>query len=221
MTATPPTLLRSTIGRKVVMAVTGVLLFGFVVAHMAGNLQLYLGPSVMNEYAVFLREFLHGAGLWIARAVLLAAVVLHVWAAVSLTRVDHAARPIPYRTWTPMRSTYASRSMRWTGLFLAIFVVYHLLDLTFGTLNPGFVHGDVYGNVVRSFRVVPVAVIYLVAMVLLGLHLKHGTIGMLQTLGVSHPRHLALAGRALTLLVGVTILANMSFPIAVLIGVVR
>jgi succinate dehydrogenase / fumarate reductase cytochrome b subunit len=221
MSAATPSLLASTIGRKIVMAATGVILFGFVVAHMAGNLQLYLGRESMNEYAVFLREFLHGGGLWIARAVLLAAAVLHVWAAVSLTRLDLEARPVEYRDWRPAESTYASRTMRWSGFFLLAFVVYHLLDLTFGTVNPGFDHGDVYGNVVRSFRVVPVAIFYLVAMVLLGMHLKHGTLSMLRTLGVSHPRHLAVASRVLTLVVGLTIAANLSFPLAVLAGIVR
>lgn len=221
MATTPSTLLDSTIGKKIVMAVTGALLFGFVVGHMAGNLTLYLGPAAMNGYAEFLREFLHGAGLWVARGVLLAAVVLHVWAAVSLTRLERAARPVGYRQWTPRESTYASRSMRWTGAFLAVFVVYHLLDLTFGTVHPGFVAGDVHGNVVRSFRVVPVALGYLVAMVLLGLHLKHGAVSMLRTLGLSQPRRVALAGRVTTAIVAVTIAANLSFPLAVLLGVVR
>jgi succinate dehydrogenase / fumarate reductase cytochrome b subunit len=219
--AVSPSFFGSTIGRKIVMAVTGVILFGFVVAHMAGNLQLYLGPGAMNAYAVFLREILHGAGLWIARAVLLGAVVLHVWAAVSLTRLDLAARPIEYRAWKAGQATYASRSMRWTGVFVALFVVYHLLDLTFGTVNPGFEDGNVYGNVVRSFQRVPVAVFYLAAMGLLGLHLKHGTLAMLRTLGLSHPRHLAVAGQVLTVLVALTIAANVSFPLAVLFGVVR
>ena len=213
--------LTSTIGRKIVMAATGVILFGFVVAHMAGNLQLYLGPEPMNAYAVFLREVLHGAGLWIARAILLAAVGLHVWAAVSLTRLDLAARPIDYREWHATNSTYASRSMRWTGFLLAAFVVYHLLDLTFGTVNPGFEHGNVYGNVVRSFSRVPVVVVYVVAMGLLGLHLKHGTLSMLRTLGLSHPRQQAVASQVLTLVVGLTIAANVSFPLAVVFGVVR
>lgn len=203
------------------MAVTGVILFGFVVGHMAGNLQLYLGPGPMNAYAVFLREVLHGSGLWIARAVLLLAVVLHVWAAVSLTRLDLAARPVEYREWRASESTYASRSMRWTGFLIAAFVVFHLLDLTFGTVNPGFEHGNVYGNVVRSFSRVPVVVIYVVAMGLLGLHLKHGTLSMLRTLGLSHPHHQAIAAQVLTVLVGVTIAANVSFPLAVLFGVVR
>jgi succinate dehydrogenase / fumarate reductase cytochrome b subunit len=221
MSVEPPSFFTSTIGRKIVMAATGVLLFGFVVAHMAGNLQLYLGPASMNAYGVFLREFLHGGGLWIARAVLLAAAVLHVWAAVSLTRLDLAARPVDYREWRPTESTYASRTMRWSGFFLLAFIVYHLLDLTFGTVNPGFEHGDVYGNVVRSFRVVPVAAFYLVAMVLLGMHLKHGTMSMLRTLGLANPMHLAMASRALTVVVALTIAANMSFPLAVLFGIVR
>jgi succinate dehydrogenase / fumarate reductase cytochrome b subunit len=221
MPTTASSFTASTIGRKIVMATTGVILFGFVVGHMAGNLTLYLGPTAINEYAVFLREFLHGGGLWIARGVLLVSVVLHVWAAVSLTRLDLAARPVAYRAWKPLGSTYASRTMRWTGAFVALFVVYHLLDLTFGTVNPGFVDGDVYGNVVRSFRVVPVAVFYLLAMVLVGFHLKHGVVSMLRTLGMSHPQHIAIAGRVTTLIVAVTIAANMSFPLSVLFGVVR
>ncbi len=216
-----PALLASTIGRKIVMAVTGVVLFGFVVLHMVGNLQLYLGPTVMNEYAVFLREILHGAGLWVARAILLAAVVLHVWAAVSLTRLDLGARPVGYREWRAAESTYASRTMRWSGAFLAVFIVYHLLDFTFGTVNPGFEEGNVYRNVVASFRIVPVAGFYVVAMCLLGMHLKHGTLSLLRTLGLSHPRHEAIARRALTVIAAVVVVANISFPLAVLLGVVR
>lgn len=216
-----PTFLDSTIGRKIVMAATGVLLFGFVVAHMSGNLLLYVGPAAMNEYSAFLHEFLHGAGLWIARAVLLAAAVLHVWAALSLTRLDLGARAVGYRQWQPRNSTYASRSMRYSGVFLLAFVVYHLLDLTVGTLNPGFQPHDVHRNVVASFRVVPVAAFYVVAMLLLGMHLKHGVISMLRTLGLSHPRHEAMVGRVLTVVAAVVVVANVSFPLAVVLGVVR
>jgi succinate dehydrogenase / fumarate reductase cytochrome b subunit len=218
---TASTFLGSTIGKKIVMAVTGVVLFGFVVGHMAGNLQLYLGPTVMNEYAVFLREILHGAGLWIARTILLASVLLHIWAAVALTRLDVEARPIGYREVRPRESTYASRSMRWTGALLAVFVVYHLCDLTFGTANPAFVEGDVYHNVVASFSRVAVVGFYVAAMCCLGLHLKHGTLSMLRTLGLSHPEHERMAGQALTVIVGLTIAANVSFPLAVLFGFVR
>jgi succinate dehydrogenase cytochrome b subunit len=215
-----PTLLTSTIGRKVVMATTGVILFAFVVAHMAGNLQLYLGPGPMNAYAVFLRELLHGSALWIVRGVLLASVIFHIWAAASLTRDDLAARPVGYREWQARRATYASRSMRWTGVFLALFVVYHLLDFTFGTANPHYEPGNVYGNVVASFRVPAIALFYVVAMAILGLHLKHGTMSMLRTLGLSHPRHELVADRILTAIVVLTIAANVSFPLAVLTGVV-
>ena len=221
MSSSTPTFLASTIGRKVVMAVTGVVLFGFVVVHMAGNLQLYQGATVMNAYGAFLHELLHGQALWIARAVLLAAAGLHVWAAISLTQLDLAARPVDYREWRPRQSTYASRTMRWSGAFLATFIGYHLLDLTVGTVNPGFEYGDPYGNVVRSFHVVPVALFYVVAMGLLGMHLKHGTMSMLRTLGLSHPRHQAIAGQVLTVIVGLTIAANVSFPLSVLLGVVR
>ena len=222
MDAPTHTFFGSTIGRKIVMAATGVILFGFVVAHMAGNLQIYLGPTALNHYAVLLRELLHGAGLWIARGVLLASVILHVWAAVSLTRLDLAARgPVAYRDWQPRESTYASRTMRWTGALLAAFIVYHLLDFTLGTVNPGYEPHDVYGNVVRSFSVVPVAIMYILAMGLLALHLKHGTLSMLRTLGMSHPRHQAIAAQALNVIVGLTILINISFPVAVLLGWVR
>ncbi len=222
MDAATHTFFGSTIGRKIVMASTGVILFGFVVAHMAGNLQIYLGPTVLNHYAVFLREFLHGAGLWIARAVLLASVILHVWAAVTLTQLDRAARgPVAYREWQPRQSTYSSRTMRWTGALLAAFIVYHLLDFTFGNVNPGYEPHNVYGNVVRSFSVIPIAMMYIIAMLLLGLHLKHGTLSMLRTLGMSHPRHQEIAAQALNVIVGLTILLNISFPVAVLLGWVR
>jgi succinate dehydrogenase / fumarate reductase cytochrome b subunit len=175
----------------------------------------------MNAYSAFLHDFLHGGGLWIARAVLLASVGFHVWAAVSLTRLDRAARPVGYREWQPSTSTYASRTMRWSGVFLAAFIVYHLLDLTFGTVNPGFVPGEVHRNVVASLRVVPVAAFYVGAMLLLGMHLKHGTLAMLRTLGMSHPRHEAIAGRVVTAVSLLVVLANLSFPLAVVLGVVR
>jgi succinate dehydrogenase cytochrome b subunit len=215
------TFLRSTIGRKIVMASTGIVLFGFVLGHMAGNLQLYLGAGALNAYSVWLREFLHGAGLWIARAVLLACAGLHVWAAASLTVADRAARPVGYREWKPRESTYPSRTMRWSGVFLLAFVVYHLLDLTFGVVNPQFVAGDVYHNVIASFRVVPVSLVYIAAMLLLWLHLRHGVWSMLRTLGLAHPRYEALAHRAAAAFATLVVAGNVSFPLAVLLGVVK
>jgi succinate dehydrogenase / fumarate reductase cytochrome b subunit len=215
------TFLGSTIGKKVVMASTGSVLFGFVLAHMAANLQLYLGAEALNHYAVSLRELLHGAGLWIARAVLLGCVVLHVWAAAALTITDRAARPVGYREWEPRASTYASRTMRWSGVFLVVFVIYHLLDLTFGVANPHFVDGDVYHNVVASFRVVPVSLLYITAMLLLWMHLRHGVWSMLRTLGLAHPRYEALAQGAAAAFATLVVAGNISFPLAVLFGVVR
>jgi succinate dehydrogenase / fumarate reductase cytochrome b subunit len=215
------TFLGSTIGKKVVMASTGAVLFGFVLGHMAGNLQLYLGSEALNHYAVWLREFLHGGGLWIARAVLLGCVGLHIWAAASLTIADRAARPMGYREWEPRESTFASRTMRWSGVFLLVFVIYHVLDLTFGVVNPHFVPGDVYHNVIASFRVVPVSLFYIAAMLLLWMHLRHGVWSMMRTLGLAHPRYEALAHRAAAAFATLIVAGNISFPLAVLFGVIR
>jgi succinate dehydrogenase / fumarate reductase cytochrome b subunit len=211
----------STIGRKVVMAVTGLVLFGFVVGHFVGNLTLYLGPEAINAYSRFLHGFLHGGGLWVARAVLLACAVLHVWAATSLTLDSWAARPDGYRRWKAKDSTYASRTMRWGGVILFAFIVFHILHLTLGRFHPEYRPGDVYHNLVAGFQVWPVALFYVVGMVLLALHLDHGVWSLCQTLGLSHPRYkrwarVAARGFALLILVG-----NCSFPLAVLAGWVR
>jgi len=215
------TFLGSTIGKKIVMASTGVVLVGFVLLHMVGNLQLYLGAAVMDEYAAFLREFLHGSGLWIARGVLLICAVLHVWAATSLTVADRAARPVGYREWEARESTWASRTMRWSGVVILVFLVYHLLDLTFGAANPGFEEGHVYHNVVASFRRVPVSVLYITAMLLLWSHLRHGVWSMLRTLGLSHPRYEQIANRLAAVVATIVVVGNISFPLAVLFGVVE
>jgi len=215
------TFLGSTIGKKIVMASTGVILVGFVLLHMVGNLQLYLGATVMDAYAAFLREFLHGGGLWIARAVLLTCAVLHVWAATSLTLADRAARPVGYREWEARESTWASRTMRWSGVVILLFLVYHLLDLTFGAVNPAFEEGHVYHNVVASFRRVPVSMLYIAAMLLLWSHLRHGVWSMLRTLGLSHPRYEQIADRLAAVLATIVVVGNISFPLAVLFGVVE
>ena len=143
------TFLGSSIGKKVVMAVSGLVLFGFVIGHMVGNLQIYLGPKAINDYGEFLQHFLHGQGIWIARGGLLVAVGLHIWAAVTLTLANRAARPVGYRDWQARESTYASRTMVWSGPILAAFIVYHLAHFTLGTAHPEFVKGDVFHNLVR------------------------------------------------------------------------
>jgi succinate dehydrogenase / fumarate reductase cytochrome b subunit len=211
----------STIGKKVVMALSGIVLFGFVLAHMAGNLQLYLGAHALNEYSVFLREMLHGTGLWIARAVLLTAVGLHIWAATSLTLEAWGARPEGYRATHHRESTYASRTMVWSGPILLLFIVYHILHLTLGTVHGSFIEGDVYHNVVAGFSVWPVSAFYIVAMLALGLHLRHGVWSMLQTLGLSHPRWNRLRAAFANLFALVVVVGNISMPVAVLAGLVK
>ncbi len=203
------------------MAVTGAILCAFVLGHMIGNLQVYLGPETMNAYGVFLRALFHGAALWIVRAVLLAAVILHIWAATSLTLTSRRARPVAYREQKWKESTYASRTMRWSGVILFFFIVYHLMHFTFGNAHPSFIEGDVYHNFVAGFRSVPVSLVYIVAMVLLGLHLRHGVWSLFQTLGVSHPRHIAMAKTGAWIFAAIIVLGNISFPLAVLAGIVR
>lgn len=221
LAGTPARLARSTIGRKVVMAVTGVVLIAFVVGHMVGNLQVYLGPEALNAYAEWLRHVLHGAGLWIARGSLAVAVLLHIWAATSLTLESRAARPVAYRKWSPRDSTYASRTMRWGGVIIFAFVTYHLMHFTFGTAHPDFVPGDVYRNFIVGFQDPWVGAVYIIANLVLGLHLRHGIWSMARTLGVSHPRYVRLSEAAATALAAVVVIGNVSFPLAVLWGLIR
>jgi len=211
--------LASSIGRKVVMAVTGLVLVGYVVGHMLGNLQLYLGPAALNGYAAKLREM--PALLWGVRLLLLVSVLLHVWAAASLTRTNMAARGIGYRERRSRDSTYASRTMRWSGVILLLFVVYHLLHLTVGTVHPSFVPGDVYHNVVAGLRAGIAPFFYIVAMLALGLHMYHGVWSLMQTVGLSHPRYDRLRYALAALVTAVVVLGNLSFPIAVMAGLVK
>jgi succinate dehydrogenase cytochrome b subunit len=215
------TFLASTIGRKVIMAVTGVIFFGFVLGHMAGNLQVFLGREAMDAYGQFLHHFLHGSGVWIARAVLLASLGGHIWAAWSLTVTSWRARPVGYKVVKRVESTYASRTMRWSGPFLLVFVGYHLLDLTLGRVNPAFQDGRPYENLVASFQRPAVTVFYLAAMFALALHLQHGVWSMLQSLGASHPRYdrwRKIAAYAFTVIVCI---GFASVPLAVLAGFVK
>lgn len=215
--------LRSSLGLKIVMALTGVILLGFVVAHMLGNLQVYLGPEAMNAYAVALRALGHGAVLWVARAVLLVAVALHIWSAWRLTLINRAARPVGYREVERRESTYASRTMRWSGVILLLFVIYHLLHFTLGTraVHPRFVHGDVFHNFVTGFQNPLVSGFYILAMLALGLHLYHGAWSFMQTLGLSHPRYNHLRHALASFITIVVVAGNISFPVAVLAGFLR
>jgi succinate dehydrogenase / fumarate reductase cytochrome b subunit len=216
---------RSAVGKKAVMAVSGIILFGFVLVHMIGNLKLYEGPDKLNSYAGWLREVGSPAVptsglLWIARLVLLAAVVLHVWAAWQVTRMSRGARPQRYSQRRPVRMTYASRTMRWGGVIILLFVIYHLLHFTTGTVHDNFIEGDVYHNVVSGFRVWWVSLFYIVAQVALGFHLYHGLWSMFQSLGWNQPRFNPWRRWFAHAFAWIITLGNISFPVAVLTGVI-
>ena len=217
------TFLGSSLGKKIVMAITGLVLVLFVIGHMAGNLQIYMGAEALNAYAEFLQHMLHGAGIWIARAVLLACVLLHIWAAAGLTRMNAIARPVAYKMVHHEASTFASRYMRVTGFILLAFIVLHLLNLTTGSWHPGgaFIKGQVFHNVVSTFQVWWVSAFYIVAMIALAGHLSHGIWSLMQTLGWNHPRYNALRKQLAWAVTTVLIAANISFPVAVLAGFIR
>ena len=209
----------STIGKKAIMAVTGLILFGFLIAHMLGNLQIFLGASVMNHYA----ETLHGNPplLWTVRIVLLISVLLHIWASIQLTSIKKQARPVGYVKRTNVVSSWASRSMMLTGPVIAAFVVFHLLHVTTGTIHPRFVPLHAYENLVTGFVVVPFALIYVVAMVLIGFHLSHGIWSMFQSMGLSHPRYTPAIKKFAAIFSWILVAGFISVPIAVLAGLVR
>jgi succinate dehydrogenase / fumarate reductase cytochrome b subunit len=207
------------IGKKAIMAVTGVVLFGFVFFHVLGNLQVYLGREKINAYG----RFLHGTPslLWGARIILLVAVLFHVWAAVSLTMISKAARPVAYRKRGNLTSSYASRTMVMSGVIIFAFVIYHLLHFTTGTVHPKFVPLDVYDNLVSGFKVIPVSAAYIFAMLLLGTHLYHGVYSMFQSLGVTHPSYTPKIKTFAALFALIITAGNISIPVAVMAGVIK
>ena len=219
---------RSTIGKKIIMAVTGLIGVGFVILHMAGNLQVFIGSAKLNAYGAML----HGplAELtWLLRIVLIVSVVLHVTMAVQLTRISAAARPIEYQRRQPQAATLASRTMKWGGVLLLVFIVVHILHFTTETIDPGGWRGmtdaqgnrDVYGNIIASFRIWWVAAFYIVSMMALGLHLFHGAWSSVRTLGYAkssaHPLH-----RRIALAVAVIVWLGFTLvPVGVIAGIVR
>jgi succinate dehydrogenase / fumarate reductase cytochrome b subunit len=189
----PVTFYRTSVGKKAIMAVTGVVMYGYVLLHMAGNLKIFLGPSHFDEYAAFLRRIGepllgHSWFLWAMRPILLLSLVLHVWAATQLTLQSRRARPVGYRD-KDVVVNYASRTMRIGGVMILVFLVFHLLNLTFGWVHPGgtFEHGAVYENTASTLGVWWVALIYVVAMGALAFHLFHGMWSVFQTLGLNSP----------------------------------
>ena len=219
---------QSSIGQKIIMAVTGVLLVLFVLIHMLGNLQLFAPDNgkALNDYAEMLHHLAGGYGIWMARGGLLLLVILHVWSALQLTLMNRRARPIDYEKHAYKESTWAGRGMRVSGIIVAIFIVFHLLHFTAGkiilpSLNiPLLPEGrmNVYANVVQSFQIKWVAGFYIASMLALAPHLAHGIWSLLQTLGLSHPNFNATRKFIAGLLTALIILANISFPIAVQLG---
>ena len=217
------------IGKKVVMAVTGIVFIGFVIGHVFGNLKIFAGPDQINAYSRFLREvgmpeLGYGQLLWLVRIVLLVSVTLHITAAVQLTRMSRAARPIGYAAKRDIETSWAARTMRWGGVLLVAFIVFHLLHLTGGVVGFGagqFKHLAVYQNVVAAFAVWPVAVFYIVAMGALCLHLSHGIWSMLQTLGWNTARNEATLKIISRVIAIVVFIGFTSVPVAVITGWLR
>lgn len=212
------TLHRTTVGKKAIMAVTGFVLFGFVVVHMLGNFQLWLpnGPEAMHAYAVQLRSV--PGLLWVARIVLLSAVLLHIWAAVALTSRNADARPVEYhRKRRDMATNYAARTMMWGGAIVAIFIVYHILHLTLG-YGPYYDPQAVYNNVVYGFLDWRISSFYIVAQILLGMHLFHGAWSWFNSLGWNHPRFNRYKRHFATGLAVAIVAGNVAIPLTVMVG---
>lgn len=201
------------------MAVTGIIGIGFVLGHMAGNLQMFKGTGsaqAMHEYALLLRKT--GGLLWIIRGVLVAAVVLHVTAALQLTARNRAARPVPYGSKKSQVSTLASRTMRVGGILLLAFIVFHIADMTFGIGVPGFRHLDPYNNLRNGFSRWWAVLFYVAAMVSLGLHLFHGAWASLRTLGARRPSAAPLHRNIAIVIAVVTALGFAAVPIGAALG---
>lgn len=212
----------STVGKKVVMAVTGIIGIGFVVGHMAGNLQMFKGTGAaqaMHDYAVLLRKT--GGLLWLVRGVLLGAVALHVTAALQLTARNRAARPVPYGRRQAQVSTLASRTMRAGGILLLAFIVFHIADMTFGFGVPNFRHLDPYNNLRNGFTRWWAVLFYVAAMAALGLHLFHGAWASLRTLGARRPSANPLHRNIAIAIAVITALGFVVVPVAAALGMFR
>ena len=222
----PLNIYASAVGKKWTMAITGLIGMGFITAHMLGNLKIYLGREELNHYAEGLRIFgdpfaPRGVVLDILRIVLFIALVLHVHAAYSLWMTNRRARPVAYASQRDyIAANWASRTMIWTGPIVLLFIAFHLLDLTFGNLNPSFIEGDVYHNVVASLQRMPVMIVYILANAALGIHLWHGAWSLFQSIGVNNPYLNGVRRVFATVFALAIVMGNVSFPIAVALRIV-
>jgi succinate dehydrogenase / fumarate reductase, cytochrome b subunit len=216
----------SYVGKKYVMAITGILLIGFVVAHMVGNWKMFLGPEEFDHYAEFLRELLvpivpRTVALWLMRVGLIAAFALHIHAAYGLTRVNQASRAVKYQGPREyVAANFASRTMRWSGIVVGLFLVWHLFDLSWTGVGTEFVRGEAYHNVVTSLSRIPVGMLYVVANVALGIHLFHGAWSLFQSMGWNNPRFNVWRRNFAAGLAAVVVVGNVSMPIAIMAGIV-
>jgi succinate dehydrogenase / fumarate reductase cytochrome b subunit len=210
---------QTTVGKKAIMAVTGVILFAFILGHLAGNLQAFEGRAKFDSYAVFLRSI--PAALYSARLIILLAVTFHIITTVQLALKKSKARPIGYVKKNNSDASYASRTMYWSGPIVAAFVVYHLAQFTFLLTDPRFQEGHVYDNLVITFQQPYISILYIIAMVLLGFHISHGIWSMFQSLGLTTPVYSpVIKGIAQLLAIAIT-LGFISIPVAVLAGVIH
>ena len=218
--------LSSSIGKKVLMALSGLALSGFVLAHLAGNLLIFRGPGALNAYAAKLEHL--GPWLWVPRAGLLAAIIVHIWTSVQLSLENRRARPQPYARFRPVETTLAARTMMATGILLLAFLIYHLLHFTFRVTNPEISHGldafgrrDVYTMVVRSFQQPLLSLAYLLGVGAVCFHLSHGIASTCQTLGLNNERTLALVSQAGAWAAVLIFLGYSAIPLAALLGMVK
>jgi len=208
----------TTVGKKAVMAVSGVILAGFVLAHLLGNLQIFLGPDQFNGYARTLRHL--PELVWPTRVILLTMVILHIWSSLQLAVVKSEARPVHYAKHKATGSSYASRTMYMSGPIIAAFIIYHLMQFTFGAGGTPYDKFDTYGNVIQGFRVPAVSIFYIIAMALLCLHLRHGLWSLFQSLGFSHPRHTPRIRLAASIVALLVFFGFASIPVAVMLKVI-
>lgn len=208
------------------MALTGLALVGFVLIHMAGNLQVFVGQSAINGYGKSLQDL--GGLLWIARAGLIVAVIVHISAAMRLVALNKAARPVKYQVFRPKRSPFYARVMPMSGLILFAFIVFHLLHFTLGivmhdawALKDEAGRHDIYSMVILGFQNVGVTIAYLVAMGLLCMHLAHGVTSMFQSLGLRHPKYDGLISKLGPAFATLVFVGNCSMPIAVVTGLIK
>jgi succinate dehydrogenase / fumarate reductase cytochrome b subunit len=217
---------RSAVGKKWVMAVTGVALMAFVLLHLIGNLKLFISKEELNLYGEALRDIPghllpRTVLLWTFRIGLIAAFAFHIHAAASLTLMNRRARPDAYKSPRDyVAADFASRTMRWTGVIVALYIVYHLMDLTWGNANPEFVRGDPYNNLVYSLERVPVAIIYIVANIALAIHLYHGSWSLFQSLGINNPKYNRARRTFAQAFAALILVGNLTFPVAVQLGLV-